>query len=298
MVAAVVEKSSRLRGVILLARPWYWLPAMASAMAGFRHGLPAQSNGFRLILVLLIAGPGLSAYAEIINDICDRHTDALGSRKTLWGIPLAGGSGALPQHLVPKVVAYYAAGTSLALGLIASMFISRWIAGTFILGVILATAYSVQPVRLKTRGTWSLIVHAVGYGPVAFHLGALGPVSVPTIDTLSMSILIGAWIAIVGLTADLLDIDDDQIAGIRNFVVQLGRLGSTGVILTTATLILTASTFTSGRANLHPLFTVSIIGIFLIYTTYLWKFRRSNLPPKVHGLALVLEVLFPLYLLK
>jgi 4-hydroxybenzoate polyprenyltransferase len=287
-----------MKKVLILVRPWYWLPAIASTAVGFLYGSDTHVSSYGLTISLFAAGPGLSAFAEVVNDICDRHSDPLGSRKKMWGIPLAGGSGALLDYGLGIKQAYLIAGFCSVTGLITSLLISGEMALIYVVGLLVASAYSVRPLHLKSRGALSFFSHAIGYGPVAFHLGLLGARAIPSSNTILISVLNGLWVGTVGLTADLLDFEDDTRTNTCTFVIKLGRTKATYFILFLAGILLTVAVyFAQPSTFVELLWAVGIILLFILFVLKLWWHRNSPISSEIHGLALVLEILFPFFCL-
>lgn len=283
--------------IILFLRPWFWLPATASMSAGFL----AANGKFELstawLLALLTIGPGISAFAETVNDLCDRDSDSASSPKRFLGIPLSGGSG-VPQggQLTSRAMTSIAL-LSGVLSFATSLAISPVVLILTSLGLVLALSYSMPPIRLKKRGGLGLVAHILGYGPVSYYIGYFASMrfltTVPTSSVLH-AFLVGCWIGIVGLTADLLDIPDDSKSNIRTLAVRLGRRGTTILIVATAWLLFFMAMVASDGI-IHKYYVTIVFGFgLLIYSIFLIIFIRKSCPPWLHVCTLVLECSYPL----
>lgn len=271
---------------------------MAAAIAGLLLTTWPSTDFSTLGLIIVASGPGISAYAEIINDIFDFRLDAVGSRKKLLGIPLAGGSGIISERRISVTGASCLAVAQSVLGLAACSLISKWAAIIYVLGIAAASAYSAPPVRLKERGVWAVLGHIVGYGPIAFHLGVSGGQVAPTWRTFILSLSIGLWVGTIGLTADLLDLDDDVRSGVRTFAVRLGRIRTTYLIIVSGPLIFSLTWFATRNSSLlHSILGVIILTLLVFYTVGVWRSRSSCLPSPIHGIAVLMETLFPFFLI-
>jgi 4-hydroxybenzoate polyprenyltransferase len=271
---------------------------MAAATAGLFLTSWPQINFYDLSLVLIASGLGVSAYAEIINDIFDYQPDTVSSRKKLWGIPLAGGSGVVAERHISISSACSLAIAQAVLGLVACGLISKWATITYVVGIATASAYSIPPVRLKEHGIGAVLGHIVGYGLIAFHLGVLGGQPAPTWRTIMLSLFIGLWVGIIGLTADLLDLEDDSNNGLKTFAVKLGRVSTTHLIIVVGSVIFSWTWFlTRSSSVLHSILGVIILTLFVFYTIGVWRFRKSCLPSSIHGIAILMEILFPFFLI-
>jgi 4-hydroxybenzoate polyprenyltransferase len=286
-----------MKKALFLMRPWYWLPTMASATVGYLFASPSTYT-YKLIVVLIVAGPCLSTYAEVVNDICDYRSDSLGSRKKIYGVPLAGGSGVLAEQQFRIEFGFVIAIISALIGIFLCFMVSGKVTLVYSIGLILATAYSIRPIHLKGRGVWSFIAQAIGYGPVAFHIGFFSIYSASTLKTLVYSALIGSWVGAVGLSADLLDLEDDTRNNIQTFVVRLGRTRATCLILLLGAALLSVVIYLTQPATFMQIaWSAIVVSIFTLFSSILWQHRRVTLPTGVHALAIILEILFPFFFL-
>lgn len=282
--------------LILITRPWYWLPTIATTFTGYFYN-SSSHNPIKLFLIFLVSG-GISAYAEALNDICDIKYDVQGSRKYYFNIPLSGGSGALIEGRMSFSKAYIAIILFAIVGLTASILLSPSVMFLFLGGILLASFYSVEPVRLKSRNIFAAIAHIIGYGPIAFFIGYFSTNISISWSAFLVSFLIGIWIGIVGLTADLLDFDDDKRNHISSLPVKLGRERTSWLIIVLSSALFLVSIIWNGFSSVSYLMLFVPTGIILfIYNLLVWRSCRSVLPTKTHGLAVILETLFPLYFL-
>jgi 4-hydroxybenzoate polyprenyltransferase len=270
---------------------------MASATVGYLYASPATEIT-KLIVVLSIAGPCLSTYAEVVNDICDYAYDSRGSTKRFFGASFAGGSGVLTEQGLRVEFAAAIAILSAFVGLVLSLTLSIKVTLAYLVGLLLATAYSIRPIHLKGRGLWSFVAQAGGYGPVAFHIGYLSIYSTSSSNALAYSLMIGLWVGTVGSSADLLDLEDDTRNNTRTLVVRLGRSRATNSILVLGTILLGLVIYlTQTTTFMQILWSGIVVFIFLIFCSTLWHHRRLTLPASAHALAIILEILFPFFFL-
>jgi 1,4-dihydroxy-2-naphthoate octaprenyltransferase len=230
-----------------------------------------------------------------MNDFCDSELDSRGTRKIFFGIPLSGGSGALQANDYNKHFVLILAIGCATFGLSLALLCSSSVGLIYVAGLVLATSYSAKPIRLKDRGPLAYIAHLLGYGPVCFYLGFLSVASSITFHSVPDSLVIGLWTATVGLTADLLDYDDDKRNDVGTLVVRCGRTRSTFAILLIVAGVL-GIVVSRSTPLLWPL-TLTLILATVIYGVAVWFHRRSSLPPWVHAVALFLEVMFPFYVI-
>ena len=205
-----------------LGRPYYVLPVLASAVAGYWSGSNVPflwGNAGVVCLVFLLLG--MSCWAA--NEITDRHSDLYGNIKMKWGIYVSGGTTLLSNGLVSVrsaviyVVMLATAGLAIAVPLGIKFF---WLAALFL---FIGLAYSVKPMRLKKRGILGLAAVAMAYGLVAFTAGWVVGGQRPTGEGLLFACLLSvAFFGFEGIP-HLLDHEQDQRNKETTIAVSLGR---------------------------------------------------------------------------
>lgn len=196
---------------VFALRPLLWIPAIALFEAGratFARGAPPTAAWAAMGSLCGVLGA-----VHLANGWRDREGDRI-NRK---GGVLA--TGALPRS---RVVA-------LAVGsLAAAVLAARWAAlgatGFAILGsaVALGVAYTVPPMEAKRRVGLDLLAQALGYGVVAFALGAVtAAASLAAATRASIPFALG--IGTVGLITMLADRAGDEAVGQRTTAVVLGE---------------------------------------------------------------------------
>lgn len=165
--------------------------------------------------LVVVSAVGVAAFGHLVNDWCDLDADArAGKPNMLTGLTLGRRAGfvlaALAVGLGPWLVL---AGPPVALLLL-------------VLEVLLLTAYSVPPLRLKARGVIGAFADA-GYAyviPVLLVAVALGPLDAGGQGWLFG--VLGAWAGAHGLRGiawhQILDLDADRAAGTRTLAVRFG----------------------------------------------------------------------------
>jgi chlorophyll synthase len=285
-----------MNAIFLITRPWYWLPSLASTTSGLIWASQAGHRPIgRIILALITIGPGLSAYAEVINEIADIRFDRGGSPKLFWRLPLGGGTGVLTSETMPYKAAIGVAAAAGILTVLASAALSPVVLLCSILGLCVATLYSIPPFRLKGRPLASILAQAAGYGPIAFYIGFLSMSNNITRASILISLLIGAWVGCLGLTADLLDFEDDRRERIRTLCVRAGRTVASLVIIFVPWIVCCAAWLLLCKNIFEIAVAYCLLSIMLVgHSALVWKYRFVRLPPGVHAFTVLLEVLFPL----
>jgi lycopene elongase/hydratase (dihydrobisanhydrobacterioruberin-forming) len=150
--------------VVLLAvsRPWFWpvswVPAYLGTVLAGRAWLPASSDAPRAAVALLVLGPLIWGAVLAQNDLHDLPSDRDNPRKGTAPL-VTGAVSARRLRMWYRVIALAAVGAALFVGPL------------FVLGVVgvlvLGWAYSVPPLRLKTRPGWDVAVNALVVGVVS-----------------------------------------------------------------------------------------------------------------------------------
>jgi len=285
--------------LVRLWRPWYWLPGMASGLAGACWaGCSETLPGAPLWLVGLALGPGVCGFAEVIGDIFDYPGDASSRVKEFLGVPLAGGSGVIVQN--PKSglqIATVLSWLSCFIAVTASFACSLSCTVVVLCGLVLAWIYSAPPVRAKGRGGLGPLLQGLGYGPVAFIAGVITAGGRLEPMAFVVGLLIGGWVASVGITADLLDLDDDQHAGRKTLAVILGRSGTVFFALVGGMVCLSGAALVRfALGDGYNGFAAITSAGFVAYAIVLLITRGKRLLLLTHFIALLLEVCYPLAL--
>ncbi|MFB6093058.1 MAG: prenyltransferase [Haloquadratum sp.] len=201
--------ASRLRYLLRLSRPRFWLYLAGPVVVGVAFG--AESTGD----LLTPASVGLFAYfffpANLflygINDVFDADVDAANPKKddreTRWrGDPIAG--------------AVVALATLLGAGAFAVAPTRSWpyLAGFFVLGF----QYSAPPLRFKTTPVLDSVSNGLYVLPGAAAYAALAGAHPP------LAALAGAWLWTMGMHtfSAIPDIEPDREAGVRTTATVLG----------------------------------------------------------------------------
>lgn len=294
-----MDKAKLVTQIIRLWRPWFWLPALGSAFAGYTLVPPPDRAWWEPFLLLLCLGPGICGFAETVNDYFDYGIDCRGTRKTFCGMALAGGSGTLVENPVERLsLCRSAAVASLCIALIAGFLLSPLSGLLAVLGLLASWAYSAPPLRAKTRGPWGIVLQGLGYGPIAIGVACLtAPSPTVLLHLILLSAPVGAWMASVGMTADLLDFDDDSKQGVTTLATKLGKWKAEILILTLGMLsLLIAFLVHVLLLNSTGVLVLPLTGFFCMYAVFLHRGIQSQLQPFVHAIAVCLEFAFPIVL--
>lgn len=159
-MTAVLDRPAVL--LVLVSRPWFWpvswVPAYLGTVLAGHAWLPTRADAPRAAVALLVLGPLIWGAVLAQNDLHDLRSDRANPRKAT--APLVTGAlsaGRLRRWYYAIVVA------ALACALVVGPLFVLGVAGVLVLG----WAYSVPPLRLKTRPGWDVAVNALVVGVVS-----------------------------------------------------------------------------------------------------------------------------------
>ncbi len=199
------------------AKPGTWFAPMWAMLVGCVAGGAVWDAGSiaRVLAGMVMAGPLLCAFSQVINDWFDREVDAINEPDRPTAANL----------LAPGTIGLIAAGLALAALGVASLLGTTvvWLA---LGGLALAVAYSAPPLRLKARNGWlANTACAFAYEGFAWVAGAaaFGHVSQGTI-VLATFYSLGSH----GLMTlnDFKSIEGDRKLGLRSIPAMLGIDGA------------------------------------------------------------------------
>jgi chlorophyll synthase len=200
------------------AKPGTWFAPMWAIMVGAissphsHWDLPTIG---KIVAAMVMAGPLLCGFSQVINDYFDRDVDRINEPER----PTAANQlDTRTIALVAGILAVLAIGIAFALG--------KTVAYLAIAGMLLAVAYSAPPLRLKAANGWlANLACALSYEGFAWMAGAaaFGPLATGTV-VLAVLFSLGAH----GLMTlnDFKSVEGDRILGLRSIPVMLGEKGA------------------------------------------------------------------------
>lgn len=220
MKGADVKEASIWKIRLQLMKPITWIPLMWGILCG-----AASSGQFTWSLedvlksatCMLLAGPMLTGYTQILNDYYDRDIDAINEPYR----PIPSGAISLPQVIV-QIWALLIGGIGIA------YLLDRWAGHDFptitvlaIGGSFLSYIYSAPPLKLKQNGWLGCYALGASYIAIPWWTGhALFGDLNPTILLLTLFYsLSGLGIAIVN---DFKSVEGDRQLGLKSLPVMFG----------------------------------------------------------------------------
>ncbi len=200
--------------VLELLKPITWFPPMWALACGVvSSGFDGSIDRLPLVVVgVLLAGPLVCGTSQAVNDWFDRHVDAINEPNR-----------PIPSGRIPGQMGLVIAIVWTILSLAVSTFLGLWGFLATCVGLALAWAYSMPPIRLKKNGWFGNAAVGACYEGLPWFTGALVmSAALPSTQVLAMAALYSIGAHGIMTLNDFKSIDGDQQLGIRSLPVQLG----------------------------------------------------------------------------
>ena len=197
-----------------LLKPITWFPPMwAFACGVVASGAQLATHWPLALLGVLLAGPMVCATSQAVNDWFDRHVDAINEPHR-----------PIPSGRMPGRWGLYVAIAWTVLSLLVATGLGIWGFAAAALGLVLAWAYSMPPVRLKQNGWWGNLACGLSYEGLAWITGAavMAGGALPEARVLLLALLYSIGAHGIMTLNDFKAIEGDSRMGIRSLPVQLG----------------------------------------------------------------------------
>ncbi|MFM8547783.1 MAG: chlorophyll synthase ChlG [Betaproteobacteria bacterium] len=197
-----------------LLKPITWFPPMWAFACGVVASGAQLSAHWQLVLLgIILAGPMVCATSQAVNDWFDRDVDAINEPHR-----------PIPSGRMPGRWRLYIAIARTILSLAVATGLGTWGFAAAALGLLLAWAYSMPPVRLKQNGWWGNLACGLSYEGLAWITGAavMAGGALPEARSLLLALLYSVGAHGIMTLNDFKAIDGDTRMGIRSLPVQLG----------------------------------------------------------------------------
>jgi 4-hydroxybenzoate polyprenyltransferase len=257
----------RVADFFFVLRPLIMIPAWSLYVLG------AHAPASRRAVATALVQPGfwcmtaVLACAYVLNQILDVESDRLNDK----GFHLTRGLLRARTMVVVALVAFV--GASLLYPHAAPVQ-----TGPLIATLLLSLTYSLPPLRLCARPWFDLAANAIGYGGLAFVLGA----SAISRDTVGAWLGALPWIFLVGATflhTTILDVAGDAAAGKRTTAVAIGVTGSArlAALLSVTALVAAVFLFLRGKPLAPALAMTAAMVVFLAAALFIERAERREL---------------------
>lgn len=214
MTRVTLTPAPALPVVAELLKPITWFPPMwAFACGVVASGVSPQGRWPLIVTGILLAGPMVCASSQAVNDWFDRHVDAINEPQR-----------PIPSGRMPGAWGLYIAVLWTLLSLLVATALGPWGFGAAVLGLVLAWAYSMPPLRLKLNGWWGNAACGLCYEGLAWVTGAavMAGGTMPDGRTLLLAALYSAGAHGIMTLNDFKSVQGDRLMGVRSLPVQLG----------------------------------------------------------------------------
>ena len=211
-----------------LLKPITWFPPMwAFACGVVASGAQLSAHWQLALLGIVLAGPMVCATSQAVNDWFDREVDAINEPQR-----------PIPSGRMPGRWGLYIAIAWTVLSLAVATGLGTWGFAAAALGLLLAWAYSMPPVRLKQNGWWGNLACGLSYEGLAWITGAavMAGGALPEARSLLLALLYSVGAHGIMTLNDFKAIDGDTRMGIRSLPVQLGAVRAAQVACWTMAL--------------------------------------------------------------
>ena len=248
-----VERPSLVSRSLTLMKPITWFGPMWAFLCGaIASGATTWSFASisRIFLGILMAGPVLCGFSQVINDYFDREVDALNEPHRL-----------IPSGMVSITQIVVTVALLLMLGVGLGIYLGQDVALLVALGLVLAVIYSAPPFRAKRNGWVGNSIVAVSYEGLAWMAGHIAFASLTTPSVLVALLYSFGSHGIMSIN-DYKSIAGDTASGIRTIPVILGPRRA--AVLIVATMDLAQILVIAALLSWGLWIAAGVIGIILI----------------------------------
>lgn len=199
--------------IIALLKPITWFPPMwAFACGAVSVGGVSIDRLLYVGLGILLAGPLVCGTSQAVNDWFDRHVDAINEPDRV-----------IPSGRMPGQWGLYIALIGTVISVLVSTVLGPTVIIATIIGLVLAWAYSMPPLRLKMNGWWGNAACGFSYESLPWITAAAAATGgVPQWPIIAIALLYGLGAHGIMTLNDFKAIEGDTKMGVATLPVQLG----------------------------------------------------------------------------
>ena len=197
-----------------LLKPITWFPPMWAFSCGVVASGETLTDKWNVILLgLILAGPMVCASSQAVNDWFDREVDAINQPDR-----------PIPSGRIPGNWGLFIAIIWTFLSLLVASFLGVWGFIAALIGLILAWAYSMPPIRLKSNGWFGNAACGLSYEGIAWLTGAavMAGGAFPEWRSVLLALLFSIGAHGIMTLNDFKSIKGDKKMGILSLPVKLG----------------------------------------------------------------------------
>jgi chlorophyll synthase len=258
------------RAVLRLLKPITWFaPMWALACGMISAGVPVLERWPFMLGAIILAGPLLCATSQIVNDWFDRHVDAINEPDR-----------PIPSGRVPGRWGLGLAITWSVMAMVCAALLGPWVLGASALGLALAWAYSMPPLRLKKSGWAGVAAVGLSYETLPWFTGAAAlSGGLPRAEVIAVATLYGVGAFGIMILNDFKAVEGDAQTGVRSVPVQLGvkRAALVACLVMAVPQLAVIALLVSGDASGHA---VAVAGSVTLQGLLMARLVRD---PKKHA---------------
>lgn len=257
--------------VLELLKPITWFPPMWAFGCGVvSSGEPLSQRWPLVIAGIILAGPMLCGMSQAVNDWYDRHVDAINEPNR-----------PIPSGRIPGSWGFYIAVAWSVLSMMLAATLGPWVFVAAALGLVMAWAYSMPPVRLKQNGWFGNAACGLAYESLPWFTGAaVMSASIPDWRIIVVALLYGIGAHGIMTLNDFKAIDGDKKMGVNSLPVLLGAENAARlacVVMAVPQLVVVALLFAWDR----PYYAIAVSALLVLqlgFMSHLLKAPRERAP--------------------
>jgi len=288
---------SYIKSALISLRPWFWLPSIGYALAGY-FLFASQIVAFDILAIVVIFGAATAGLSELLNEFFDTKLEKFSKPQYIYGINSSGNVGSMLGLVKEqRIIVLILSSLLIILGITTASLYGSVLVALVMFGQILAIIYSIPPLRLKRFVYGGSTLLFVAYGPVCVLGGSYIYSGVFSVEAIFLSIAIGFFVIGFSTIADVVDRPIDIKNGIHTLATQYGN----GVLVFCKSLILLAAVVVGAikiymDGGLQPITTAAIVIFFVALLMLTSKMRRNHEVRqlnKIHIWGLLIQLLGP-----
>jgi chlorophyll/bacteriochlorophyll a synthase len=241
-----------LRSTIELLKPVTWFAPMWAYGCGIvSSGVSVTDNWWTLLAGVALCGPLVCGTSQACNDWFDRHVDAINEPHR-----------PIPSGRVPGRWGLYIALVWTVLSLLVAGSLGIWVFWAAVVGLVLAWAYSMPPLRLKTNGWWGNSAVGLCYEGLPWFTAAAAMLAArPPNEIIILALLYSIGAHGIMTLNDFKAVEGDRQMGIGSLPVKLGEANAARlacVVMAAPQVVVAALLFSWDRPNYAALIIASL----------------------------------------
>ncbi|MBU7043633.1 MAG: UbiA family prenyltransferase [Theionarchaea archaeon] len=198
-------------GLLRTMRPMTWISVMLTIFTGMTVALKTVPPLTDIVFISILLPICMVGYANSLNAYTDYRLDEISRPKR-----------AIPRGIVRRKTVLYLSGLLFLFSLIIALMFLDPIPSLFVIaGLLLSTAYSVQPTHIKSKGVAAPMAIAAGYVFVPF-LGASVMYGILRADIIIIALVLTLQTTGASVSKDFIDLKGDAALDMQTLPLTVG----------------------------------------------------------------------------